>query len=89
MEGKTGTENGGDDHIVLGQGDVNGAERGGDGFRLVLQRLRQLVGHDFADALDVVAEEQAVLLILLVAQLCHEAVHDGIPLSKVDNLHRC
>ena len=41
------------------------------------------------DAADVVAEEQAVLLILLVAQLCHEAVHDGIPLSKVDNLHRC
>ena len=79
VERQSGTEDGCQhDVLLLGQGDVDGTQRCGDGLRLVGQRLGQLVSHQFADTLDVVTEQQAVLLILLVAQFSHIMVHHAV-----------
>ena len=74
--------------IVFGKGNVQGAQRGRNGLGLIGQCLGEFKGHHLADALDVIAEEQAVLLVALVAQLRHILVDDGVLLAKIDDVHK-
>ena len=69
VEGQSGPQHGGDDDVVLGQGDVDATERSGDVLRLVFERFGQFVCHHLPDAPDVVSEEHSVLLILPVSNL--------------------
>ena len=57
MERQSGTEYSGDDHIVFRQRYVYRAQWRSDGLGLILQGLRQLVGHHLADACDIMPEQ--------------------------------
>ena len=87
VEGQTGTQDRGHKEVILGQGDVDGTEGRGYGLSLVFQDFRQFECHHFADASDIVSEEQAILLIGLVAQLGHVLVNNGVLLCKVNDFH--
>ena len=88
VEGQPGTQYGGNDYVLLfRQGDVQLTQRGLDGLGFVLQGLRQFEGHHLTDAFHVVAEGEAVFLIVLVAQLSHVVVDDAVLFSEIDNLH--
>ena len=67
VERQPGSQYGGNHHVFLRQGDVDGSQRRGDGLGLVLQGFRELVSHDLANALDVMTKQKAVLLVILVA----------------------
>ena len=76
-----------DGNILLWEGNLQRSKRCGNRLRLVFQRLRELIGHHLTDALNVVTEQKAVLLIVFVAQLRHIKVHDGIALTEIYYLH--
>ena len=77
MERQSGTQYGSNENIILGQRYVDSTKRSGNSLRLVVQRLRQLVGHHLAHTLDVMPEQHAVL-ITLVAQLSHILVDGAV-----------
>ena len=54
---------------------------------LIVERLAQLVGDEFADTHDVVAEQQTVLLIVLVAHLRHILVDNRVALAEINYFH--
>ena len=88
MEGKSGTQHGGYDHIpFFCQRYVQCAQWSLDSLGLILQGLRKFIGHDFADSLHIVAEEGTVLLITFVTKLGHEMVHDGVLFAEVYYFH--
>lgn len=81
------TQDGGDEQVVLGQRDVEGAEGRGHGLGFVSKRLGKFKGHHLAYTLYVGAEEVAVALKTLIAQLAHVLVDDGVALAEIDDIH--
>ena len=76
MQGKPGTEDGGNHHIIIESADRSYPQR-----RLYLlfgigEFLTHFVRHDFADAFDVPAETHTVGLYLHIAYLRHVLVQD-------------
>ena len=87
MEGQSCTQHRCQQQIILHHRNVDGAKRCGHGARLVVERLRQLVGHHLADTLDIVTEQEPVLLIALIANLGHELIHARVLFTEVDYFH--
>ena len=52
-----------------------------------MQGFAQLVGHQLADALQVVTEGASVALDLDVPQLSHILVDDAVAVSEIDDVH--
>ena len=88
VERQSGTKHRCYHHILLRQGDVEGAERRGNGLRLILQGLRQFVSHNLTDTHDVVAEEKTVSLVILVTQLRHILIENRVALAEINNFHK-
>ena len=70
VERQSGAEYRGKDNLVGRHADARYAQGRGYVFRLIFERLAYLVGHHLAHARYVVAEQQAVLLIVYVSYLC-------------------
>ena len=87
VERQAGTEHGSQYDVFLGQGNVNSPKRCHNGFRLVFQSLRQLIGHHFTDTFDVVTEHEAILLVVLVTQFSHILVDNAVLFGKVNYVH--
>ena len=87
MERQTGTEDGAEHQLVGRHIHLGNAKRSLDVALLIVERLAQLVGDEFADAHDVVAEQQTVLLIVLVAHLRHILVNDRVALAEINYFH--
>ena len=87
VEGESGAEHSGQQHVVLGQLYVERAQGSGDGFWLVAERFRDFVGHQLSYTKDVVTKQQTVLLVFLVSEFSHVLVDDAVLFSEVDDVH--
>ena len=88
MEGQSGTEDRCHHHIVHRHVDLCVGKRRMHGLLLIVKRFAYLVCHHLAHSLYVVAEEQSVLLIVLVAHLCQILVDDRILITEIYYFHR-
>ena len=88
MVGKPRAEDRRHDELVVDHLDGGFAQRRLDDTRFVIERLRNLVGRDLADALHVAAETHRVLLNPLVTDLSDEFVENRVLLGKDMQRHK-
>ena len=87
MERQAGAQDGSEHHAVAQHIALLHAQRRLNANCVILEFLRNLISHDLAQALDVGAETQALLLQVLVADLAHELSHQRIVFTQIDNVH--
>ena len=87
VERQTGTEYGAEHQLVGRHIHLGNAKRSLYVALLLVERLAQLVSDKFAYTHDVVAEQQTVFLIVLVAHLRHILINNRVALAEIDNFH--
>ena len=87
VERQSGTEDSGQDNLVRRYIYLCSAQRCDDTLGFVVQRLGDFKSLELADAHDIVAEKQSVLLIVLVADFCQILVDDRILFRKINDIH--
>ena len=76
------------DDLVVDQPDLRFAQRRLDDTGRIGELLRDLVGRDFPDTLQVTAEAHRILLHRLIADLCDELVEDSVLFTQNMQGHR-
>ena len=89
MERQTGAEDSAQHQLVCRHIHLRRAQRCLHVARLIVERLAQFVGDQLAHAHYVVAEQEAVRLIVFVAHLRHVLVDDRVLFAEVDYFHCC
>ena len=87
MQGQSGTEYGGKHHLVGRHADGGYAQGCGHLPALIVERLADFVGFHLAYAPDVVAEHEAVVLVILVPEFGQVLVDDAVAFAEIDDFH--
>ena len=89
VEWQSGTQDGGNDGLLFHRPHLLDTQWSGDFLLFIFEGLADFVGHHFADAFEVAAKTEAVLLDSGVAQFGHELVEHAVGSTEVvDFNHR-